>query len=453
MPERTPAPIALPPDAPSWAATLPGIPGFSVAVHDNPFGLDPALLFGLARRVNPKRSALFVSLVLGKHVPVDPAVSWVAGLALAHRYRAVVTDDALAVTPREIAAALVDPVAAAALVPRLRAGAGTGARCTVLGFAETATALGHAVRDGIPGALGAHSTRLVEVDRPPRLAFEESHSHAPDHRIVTDLDVLDHDGPLVLVDDELTTGRTALNTIAAVHAHHPRDRYAVCTLLDWRGPAERQAFAAAESVLGARIDVVALLAGRADVGPDPGPAAPAPEPDPGVALDARGSARVRWHRFPHAPRVTGRHRFDPADADALDAFAAEVALALDGARGDGRTLVLGTEELMYTPMRVAAALGDLGPAARRPVWHSTTRSPISVRDVDGYAVRHGVAFADPGEPERASRCYNLAPGAYGDVCIVVEGPVAEAAVAPMLAAVVGTGTAPRVHVVELGSGE
>src|SRR5687768_17157885 len=211
MPERTPAPPTSVPD-PAPPATVPGIPGFTVAVHDNPFGLDPGSLFGLARRVNPKRSALFVSLVLGKHVPVDPALSWVAGLALAHRYRTVVAGDAVDVTPAEIAAALVDPLAAAALVPRLRAGARpNGARCTVLGFAETATALGHAVRDGIPGALGAHSTRLVEPDRPPRLAFEESHSHAPDHRIVADLDVLDHDGPLVLVDDELTTGRTALN--------------------------------------------------------------------------------------------------------------------------------------------------------------------------------------------------------------------------------------------------
>jgi hypothetical protein len=321
-----------------------------------------------------------------------------------------------------------------------------GPVATVLGFAETATALGHAVRDGIPGALGAHSTRLVEPDRPPRLAFEESHSHAPDHRIVADVDVLDHDGPLVLVDDELTTGRTALNTIAAVHAHHPRERYVVCTLLDWRGPADRAAFAEVEVRLGARVDVVALLAGRADVGPDPGPVGPAPEPAAGLAP----AADVRWHRFARVPRLTGRHRFDPSDAAALDELAAEVAATLDGARGDGRTLVLGTEELMYAPMRIAAALADRGPADRRPVWHSTTRSPISVRDEPGYAARHGIAFPDPGEPDRPSRCYNLAPGAYGDVVVVVEGPVGAGALDPLLAAVAAAGTGERLHVVVLG---
>ena len=47
--------------------------------------------------------------------------------------------------------------------------------------------------------------------------------------------------PLVLVDDELTTGRTALNTIAALHAAAPRDRYVLATLVDLREDDARRA--------------------------------------------------------------------------------------------------------------------------------------------------------------------------------------------------------------------
>ena len=38
---------------------------------------------------------------------------------------------------------------------------------------------------------------------------------------------------MTFVDDELTTGRTALEVIAAVQARHPRPRYVIAALVDW----------------------------------------------------------------------------------------------------------------------------------------------------------------------------------------------------------------------------
>lgn len=91
---------------------------------------DPGLteLLGLALRRNPKRAHLLVSNVLGKHVPQSPSVVYGSGFALGRRVRELL-------------------------------GAEEAARAVVLGYAETATGLGHCVADGLGSAPYLHSTR------------------------------------------------------------------------------------------------------------------------------------------------------------------------------------------------------------------------------------------------------------------------------------------------------
>ena len=82
----------------------------------------------------------------------------------------------------------------------------------------------------------------------------------------------------------------------------------------------------------------------------------------------------------------------------------------------GRTLVVGTEELMWLPTRLAALLpGDV-------VVQSTTRSPVLPADLPGYAVRSALLFPAPDEPGRASRLHGLPPEPYDDVVLVVDAP-------------------------------
>ncbi|HEY9441256.1 MAG TPA: phosphoribosyltransferase domain-containing protein, partial [Streptomyces sp.] len=85
-------------------------------------------LLGLALRRNPKRAHLLVSNVLGKHVPQRPSVVYGAGLDLGRRVRDLL-------------------------------GEADARRSVVLGYAETATGLGHAVADGLGAAAYLHSTR------------------------------------------------------------------------------------------------------------------------------------------------------------------------------------------------------------------------------------------------------------------------------------------------------
>ncbi|KJY38714.1 phosphoribosyltransferase domain-containing protein, partial [Streptomyces katrae] len=187
-------------------------------------------LLGLALRRNPKRAHLLVSQVLGKHVPQSPATVYAAGYGLGERVRELLGERA--------------------------------ASAVVLGYAETATGLGHCVADGVGAAPYLHSTRRPVAGVRPAGGFEEAHSHATSHLLLPeDPKLLAGDGPLVLVDDEFSTGNTVLNTIRDLHARHPRGHYVVVALVDMRSSADRDRLTAFAAELGARVDLVALASG------------------------------------------------------------------------------------------------------------------------------------------------------------------------------------------------
>ena len=347
-------------------------------------------LVGLAVRRNPRRVHLVVSTVLAKHVPVSPAVARRHGSDLGD-----LVEDALGGARAEL----------------------------VLGYAETATGLGHLVADRL-GATVVHSTR-----RPgwSALSFEEEHSHATTHRLQPrDPDLLRGTGPLVLVDDELTTGRTILNTVRELHAISARPAYVVAALVDLR-PDEARAHAdevAAE--LGTSITFVALLEGEVRTTHEPDAdvrAAVAAEPDLALPGPERASEAATSYSWPAGVPDGGRHGLGPDDADGFETAVSELGAEVgDLVAGATRVHVLGTEELMYLPHRIAEDLEATRPALEVTV-SSTTRSPVVVRDDPAYAVRHGITFpahdgADDGKPRFA---YNLEPGRFDAIVLVVDG--------------------------------
>lgn len=217
------------------------------------------------------------------------------------------------------------------------------ARSVVLGYAETATALGHAVADGLGLAPYLHSTRRP-VDGVARAGgFEESHSHATSHLLLPeDPKLLMRRRPLVLVDDEFSTGNTVLNTVRALHERYPRDRYVVVALVDMRSAADLGRLDAFAAEIGARVDLISgaagtvrlpegvLEKGRALVAAHEAPYEPAAAPAHGptavrVALDwPEGLPDGGRHGFtpdhrerletalPYSPTASGRHSTAPA---------------------------------------------------------------------------------------------------------------------------------------------
>ncbi|MBF9073184.1 phosphoribosyltransferase [Streptacidiphilus fuscans] len=379
-------------------------------------------LVGLALRRNPRRSHLLVSTLLGKHVPQRPGVVREAGLALGRTVRELLG-------PEEAASAVV------------------------LGYAETATALGHCVADGIGPVVYLHSTRRAVAGVAPVGGFEEEHSHATSHLLLPErpewlVPAVEDDpkavGPLVLVDDEFSTGRTVANTLRALHALCPRDRYVVVTLLDLRDDADRAALSRLGAELGTRIDVVAAVTTRIELPDDvltrgqdlvareaeravSGQDAPTP-PAPTAVLAPLTRVDLGW---PLGLPDGGRHGFLPADRVRLEAalpgMARRLAAALTGGPSGAprRVLVLGCEELMYAPLRLAAALEDELPAGTDVRFSSTTRSPVLAVDDPGYAIRTRLSFRAPTDGS-ARYVYNVAPGAdperrFDAIVVVADG--------------------------------
>ncbi|NEB38426.1 phosphoribosyltransferase [Streptomyces sp. SID14515] len=405
-------------------------------------------LLGLALRRNPKRAHLLVSNVLGKHVPQRPSVVHGAGFELGERVRALL-------------------------------GAQEARRAVVLGYAETATGLGHAVADGLRDAPYLHSTRRPVAGARQAGGFEESHSHATSHLLLPEDGELLAGGAeastLVLVDDEFSTGNTVLNTIRALHALHPRERYVIVALVDMRSADDRDRLTAFAAEIGARVDLVtrstgtvtlpdgvlergqALVASqeaeqaqraeqaeqaqRAERAEQAAQAAHAektvegvsqtPAPAPAQAPAPITRVDLGW---PAGVPDGGRHGFTPAHRAALEAalpaMADRIVAALGGDKaGRGRVqasrriLVLGFEELMYAPLRLGTALEATLGSDAEVRYSTTTRSPVLAVDDPGYAIRTRLVFPahdDPADGPGDRYAYNVAGAGFDAVVAVVD---------------------------------
>ncbi|MCW2621165.1 MAG: hypothetical protein JWL64_767 [Frankiales bacterium] len=379
--------------------------GLSWRVRTDPYGTGFAPLVALALRDNPKRAQLVVSTVLGKHLPVAPAEAIGAAGRLA------------------------------ALVP--------AGRHAVMGYCETATSLGHLVAEAL-GAPYVHTTRRPDPAVAALAGFDEEHSHAVAHTLQPRSGILDGDAcdTVVLVDDELTTGTTALNTVAALQDVLPGRRWVVAALLDLREEAARARFAARTAELGVPVEVVALVGGELIVPPDVqdraadlrarlASVAPAPVPV------TWGGVTLHDLRWPADVPTGGRTGVLATDRPVQEEWLAKTAAALP--LSGGPLLVLGTEELMWAPLRLAALL-------QGAVFHSTTRSPVLPADLDGYAVRRALHFPAPDEPARGSRLHGLPAAPYADVVVVTD---TAPAAADGLAQALRPWASEQVHVVAL----
>ena len=328
--------------------------------------IDPGSLFGFAERRNPKRAFLFVSKVLGRHIPVRPSIM----NASFHSLAAQIPED------------LPGPV-------------------LVIGMAETAVGLGAGVHRAF-SATRPDTVYMVSTRHPTGnelfARFEEEHSHASAHLIHLPVDpdvreMMLNARSLVLVDDEASTGKTFINLHRAlVDAGLTQvERVVTCVLTDWSGDAVRK-------TIGDSAHQVSLLQGSYTFHED----AEAPLPEmPAVGTIEPGewplTAESDWGR--HGIRVV------------------EDTLALDlNVKAGERVLVVGTSEFVWRPFLLAERLERAGADVH---FSSTSRSPIAL----GHAIGHALSFADNYGLGIPNFLYNVSPGQFDRVLICSETPV------------------------------
>jgi hypothetical protein len=321
---------------------------------------------GYATRQNPRRMYLFVSKVLGKHWPVRPSVM----RAVHARLAAKIAD-------------LPGPL-------------------LVIGLAETATALGRgvaeeaAIQTGREDILYLQTTRC-QLNRPLAFGFDECHSHAPDHAVYLPEPTLQPlfrgARSLVLVDDEMTTGRTLVELARAYLQVNPGvEQLAFACITQWLSEARQRELA---TRLERPLRFPALIEGEFQFAADP--AFPPPVLPPMVAGPERGHDGLavdpaRWGL------IAGRWRSPVRPPLALTTKQESG----PGVNPNRPLTVIGTGEYAYTPFRMALALEEEG---HDVYFQSTTRSPILVGD----AIASRREFPDHHGDGVPNYLYNLDP--------------------------------------------
>ncbi|WP_318614398.1 phosphoribosyltransferase family protein [Sporosarcina sp. YIM B06819] len=405
-----------------------------VGVHQNPYQFQLDELFQMATRINKKRSFLFVSKVLGKHLAVNPHTPLLVGSLLAMRYMEVVhglndpraTAIAQAIQTNEqteqlLASIRNKPIA----LPRLT---------TFIGFAETATALGHAVFSTFNNnAKYIHTTREQINERTSIIDFEEEHSHATSHRVYArDLQFFQDDSEVVLVDDEITTGKTAINIIKTIVAAYPSKKiFTVVSILDWRSVEHRQRYRQLEKELGITIHAVTLVDGDVTVTGQPVLEESVVEAasesiqeltyvsmkgfmanellERVTSISANGSRNS-------SPYLTATGRFGHT-IEEDNTFLRQLEMAachIKRQRRGAKTLVVGTGEFMYVPMQIASYMGS------NVYFQATTRSPIYQIDRESYTIQNKFTFDSPENTGVVNHLYNIKPHQYDEIFIIVE---------------------------------
>lgn len=341
-------------------------------------------LLGFAERINPKRAFLFVSKVLGRHIPVAPKQMREAFSRLAN----LLPDD------------LPEPI-------------------LVVGMAETAVGLSAGVHQVLqsryPQAILLNSTRHAQSGA--LLAqFSEDHSHASYHLLYQandpqlQNDVI-HAKSLIVVDDEASTGRTCYNVVEALRQAGLQwlEQVHLATLVDWSLDNAADMATPHEGFYRHH-----LLAGHWQWYNRPNNQ---PINMPKLDTTAAGNEPIlpsgQWGRFPTKNSTQGLQKL----WHNLKQRLAEVNLSCQTLRHK-KVLVLGSNEFVWLPFLLAERLEQQAISVK---FSALTRSPIAV-SADS-AIQTVLTFADNYGLGMTNFVYNVDPLAWDYIILCIETPL------------------------------
>lgn len=328
------------------------------------------------RENNTKRSYLVVDPLQGKHVPVEPSKALNLFKSLAEKFQ----------------------------------GKYEGERLLLIGFAETATAIGAQAAITL-GTKYIQTTREVIPDV-SYLFFSEAHSHATEQKLVKDdIDrVINETDRIVFVEDEVTTGNTIMNIIRIIRREYQRKiKFAVASLLN--GMTEEYLKIYREEEIELHYLVKTDHSGYSAIAEKyhcDGLSIRAIQEDHTQEKLAVSIQDKIWNELPHIISIPGwmnaRRFVDAKQYETACKKLAETVIAETSVKQGERVLVIGTEEFMYPALLTGYEIEKMGCVVR---CHSTTRSPIAVSTEEEYPLHCRYELCSLYDPERKTFIYDL----------------------------------------------
>ena len=353
------------------------------------------------RENNTRRKYLVVNRLQGKHIPVSPKEALQMFRSLAELIKEAYPSE----------------------------------RLLMVGFAETATAIGAAVAIECQAAY-MQTTREV-IDGVDYLYFSESHSHATEQKLVkTDLDkIIGKTDRIVFIEDEVTTGNTILNIVRLIQKTYAQPvSFAVASILN--GMNEE----ALENYKNLKIPVHYLVKTAHDTYTEiaeqyqaDGTCHICTKPqEKEVEQQKEVQQQIEMQQTKEAQQpievqeISGwinARRLYTADTykQACEQLWQEIQQKYGYTKYTKETetgrriLVLGTEEFMYPALYVGAKLEEAGYTVR---MHATTRSPIAVSKEEKYPLHTRYELASLYDKNRTTFVYDLAE--YEEVLVLTD---------------------------------
>ncbi|WP_352310165.1 phosphoribosyltransferase domain-containing protein [Psychrobacter sp. W2-37-MNA-CIBAN-0211] len=375
-------------------------------------------LLGFAQRINPKRAFLFVSKVLGRHIPVAPSTMRHAFTDLAN------------LVPNKLPTPIL-----------------------VIGMAETAVGLSAGVHQALQTrysqALLLNSTRHAQHDESSDAnganslltTFCEDHSHASQHLIYQSSDKVTQEQllaskTLIMVDDEASTGNTCVNVVTALRnaGLTQLKQVHLTTLVDWSLDQEntnKQTEDAKPARMADRLTGIEFHRHHLLSGAWQWTDAPNPEPItmPSVDTTAAGSQALghtgNWGRFPTLDSTEGFDKylssFQAAFARFNDQESFNDQKIFDVTQLPKRILVLGSNEFVWLPFLLAEWLEAASQKSDSDTdaivkFSALTRSPIAL----GGAITTMLSFGDNYGLGMTNFAYNVEPSDWDLIVLCVE---------------------------------
>lgn len=324
------------------------------------------------RENNTKRNYLVVNPLQGKHVPVSPAKALALFTSLADTLK----------------------------------GKYEGERLLLVGFAETATAIGAHVAVAL-GTKYIQTTRET-IPGVSYLFFSEEHSHATEQKLVKDdMDIaMGQTDRIIFVEDEVTTGNTILNIIGILQKEYRKDlKFAVASILN--GMTDRYRRAYEEKA----IDIHYLV--KTDQGAYGSVADSYVADGDFISISSEPHSDISVLEI--AGRMNARRIVDAREYEkACQALCETITDKIDLGKNK-RILVIGTEEFMYPALFAGSKIEGLGHEVK---CHATTRSPIAVSKETDYPLHARYGLKSLYDPKRNTFLYDI--GTYDKVIALTD---------------------------------